>query len=46
MNVDAKGMEAANLSPAQVNELKEAEKKLNGGKATPEIYLLAVQRGS
>ncbi|HUW65918.1 MAG TPA: hypothetical protein VMW83_14740 [Spirochaetia bacterium] len=46
MNIDTKGMEVATLSSAQVNELKEAEKKLNGGNGTHEIYLVAVKRNS
>jgi len=46
VNIDTKGMEAAHLSAAQVDDLKEAEKKLNGGKTVPEIYLLAVKRSS
>jgi|GEM_PF-1888667 len=46
MNIDTKGMQVASLDGSQINELKEAEKKLNAGRAGAEIYLLAVSRSS
>lgn len=43
--IDTKGMEVADLSPEQVDMLKQSEQKINtGAKTKQEIYLLAVTR--
>ena len=43
-NIDTKGMEVANLSQDQLNNLINTEKAINTSAANQEIYLLAVQR--
>lgn len=42
-HIDAKGMEAAQLSEQQLNSLINAEKEINNG-GNQEVYLLAVTR--
>lgn len=42
--IDAKGMEVAQLSDQQLQRLLSAEKELNNAAGGQEIYLLAVAR--
>ncbi|MCL6638324.1 MAG: hypothetical protein K6T80_01410 [Firmicutes bacterium] len=43
--IDTRGMEAAELSPEQLNQLRETEKKMNEAMQNKgEVYLLAVTR--
>lgn len=43
-NIDAKGMNVAELSEEQLAELHRAEQKMNNAGNNKEIYLLAVSR--
>ncbi len=47
VNINTEGMEVAPLNDTQLQNLKEAEKKINvGTNKTNDIYLLAVSRRS